>query len=312
MDALRILFAGTPDFAAAHLRALLDCHHRVVAVITQPDKPGKRGKKTQPSPVKHLAEANEIPVIQPERLRGQDIAPFAADVLVVVAYGQILRRDVLEAPGHGCVNVHASLLPRWRGAAPIQRAILAGDTVTGVCTMQMDEGLDTGDVLERIEVPIDDEDTAGTLAGKLAEAGATALIDTLDKIARGTIERVQQDDTGATYARKIRKSEAQIDWETSSDEIERSVRAFNPEPVAFATLGGIRIRIWQATSLDVTHDAAPGEILEINRHGIDVACGRGVLRLLSLQLSVGKGSILSPDDVINARRQEFRVGMILT
>lgn len=312
MDRLRILFAGTPEFAAAHLQALLESHHRVLGAITQPDKPGKRGKQPLPSPVKRLAAGHRIPVIQPERLSAEHIRGFQPNVLVVVAYGQLLRRDVLDLPRYGCINVHASLLPRWRGAAPIQRAILAGDTVTGVCTMQMDEGLDTGDILARIEVPIDDDDVAGTLADKLARAGRALLIDTLDSIAEGKLTPVQQGDTGATYANKIDKAEAKIDWELSSRQIERAVRAFNPDPVAYATLEGMRIRIWNARAQDTVNEKTPGEILEIDKQGIDVACGSGILRLLRLQLPIGKGSVLTPADIVNARRPEFRVGNRLT
>lgn len=236
------------------------------------------------------------------------MAGITADLMVVVAYGQILRPAVLQLPRKGCVNVHASLLPRWRGAAPIQRAILAGDRRTGVCIMQMDDGLDTGAVLCRREIVIDTEDTAGSLTEKLAEAGCAALIDTLDAIAAGTASAEPQSPEGITWAGKIDKAEAQLDWALDALALARSVRAFNPEPGAYSFIAGMRVKVWQAKASDISAGGRPGEIVDFSRDGIDVACGRGRLRLERVQLPVGKGKVVNAADLINARRTEFAPG----
>lgn len=306
---MKVVFAGTPAFAAAHLTALIEAGIEILAVITQPDRPGKRGKKLQPSPVKTVATAAGLTVLQPEKLRIGDVAEIPADLLIVVAYGQILRKRVLDWPDYGCINVHASLLPRWRGAAPIQRAILAGDTETGVCIMQMDEGLDTGDVMLERRVDISDHDTTETLTDKLAEAGTSALIEALPAITSGTMTRSVQPEAGVTYAHKIEKAETLIDWQASATFISRQVRAFNPDPVAHATLSDMRVRIWAATPVDEPASGEPGEILSVSKKGVMVACGAGTLLIRRLQLPIGKGSVLSGADILNARTDVVYPGL---
>ena len=237
---MKVIFAGTPEFSVKTLEALIHSSHSVVAVYTQPDRPAGRGRQLTKSPVKQLAEFNHIPVLQPTTLRDpveqQKLMDFKADVMVVVAYGLILPKPVLSAPRLGCINIHASLLPRFRGAAPIQRAILAGDTETGITIMQMDEGLDTGAMLKKIYCPIEKTDTSATLHEKLAKLGADALIETLENLT--TITPEPQDESKATYAHKISKEEAEIDWHTSAKELSQKIRAFDPWPVAFFKLGG--------------------------------------------------------------------------
>lgn len=286
-DRLRIVFAGTPDFAAHHLEALLtDGRFDVVAVYTQPDRPSGRGKKLTASPVKALALEHELPVYQPLTLKDdeaqQQLTALNADLMVVVAYGLLLPVPVLNTPRLGCINVHASLLPRWRGAAPIQRAIEAGDAETGVTIMQMDIGLDTGDMLSKSVIQIAADETAGSLHDKLAEIGAPALLDTIEQLEAGTAEPEQQDDSLANYAGKLSKQEAQIDWQQPAATIERQVRAFNPFPVATAQMNGDRIRIWSATSSHFKGE--PGEILQADSDGLLVACGEGSLLITELQL----------------------------
>ncbi|MBD3649421.1 MAG: methionyl-tRNA formyltransferase [Pseudomonadales bacterium] len=305
---MKILFAGTPDFAATHLEALLRANCDVCGVITQPDKPGKRGKRLVPPPVKELATAHDLPVLQPAKLNAADIAPFDADIMVVVAYGQILPAAVLGVPGLGCINVHASLLPRWRGAAPIQQAILAGDTVTGITIMQMDEGMDTGDMLLRKELAVDEDDTTATLGEKLARLGAEALPDLLEELARGACTRVPQDDSQASYAGKIAKADAHVSWAEGAVQIARKVRAFNPDPVAWTMLDELRIRLWHARALPGDATEAPGTIVDLSKAGVTVACGDECLLVSSLQLPLGKGSILSGADILNARKDLLAPG----
>jgi len=283
--ALRVAFAGTPEFAAAALRAILEAGFAVPLVLTQPDRPAGRGMKLTPSPVKQLALAHGIAVDQPERLRSEEqraaLAACAPDVLVVAAYGLILPRAVLELPRLGCVNIHASLLPRWRGAAPIHRAIEAGDAQTGITIMQMDEGLDTGPMLMRQAVPIASDDTSGSLHDRLAPLGARMIVEALEALARGTLTATAQPEAGVTYAAKIGRDEATIDWQRPAEVIARAVRAFNPFPGAVASLTGHPLKVWRAQV--VAAQGVPGTVLAADAGGVVVACGEAALRLLELQ-----------------------------
>lgn len=316
-EPLKVIFAGTPEFAAEALQALLRSQHDVIAVYTQPDRPAGRGRKLTPSPVKQLALEHDINIYQPVSLKDpeaqQQLADLNADVMVVVAYGLLLPLPVLQAPRLGCINIHASLLPRWRGAAPIQRAILAGDAETGVTIMQMDEGLDTGDMLLKQTCSIEREDTAQTLHDRLADIGATAVIEVLDQLGAGTATPEKQDDSLSNYAAKLSKAEALIDWQQRAYRIERLVHAFNPWPVAQTGLGEQMLRIWQALSLDgETTDKPSGTVIKADKFGIDVATGEGVLRILSAQLPGGKP--LAAVDLLNARKElkqpGFRLGSV--
>ncbi|WP_164073908.1 methionyl-tRNA formyltransferase [Stenotrophomonas maltophilia] len=306
---MRIVFAGTPEFAVSSLRAAAR-HHEVVAVYTQPDRPAGRGRGLAPSPVKLEAVARGIPVYQPETLKDpaaqQQLRDLQPDLMVVVAYGLILPRAVLTIPTHGCWNVHASLLPRWRGAAPIQRAIQAGDATTGVCLMQMEAGLDTGPVLLHQELAITDTVTGGDLHDALAALGAQVLSDGLGLLRAGIkpIARPQPEQ-GVTYAHKLDKAEAKLDWAQDAQALARTVRAFNPWPIAEAQLAGERVRIHGAVALDLAHGQAPGAVLAAGREGIDIACGQGALRLRVLQREGGKA--ITAADYLNARR-DLRVG----
>ena len=308
---LRVLFAGTPEFAAKHLAPLCDSGHEVLAVYTQPDRPAGRGKKLTASPVKQLAEARAIPVLQPPSLRDpsaqETLAAFAADLLIVVAYGLILPQAVLDAPRFGCINVHASLLPRWRGAAPIQRAIEAGDTETGITIMQMDAGLDTGAMLATARCPIDEHTTAASLHDALADIGPPLLLDVLDDLPGYQQQARAQDDANATYADKILKSEAEIDWSLDATALARRIAAFNPFPICYTELGGERVKIWEgrAQSLPGTLEA-PGTILQADSRGLLVACGSGALAITRLQLPGGRA--MPTADLLNARATQFSVG----
>jgi len=283
--ALRVAFAGTPEFAAAALGAILEAGYPVPLVLTQPDRPAGRGMKLTPSPVKQLALAHGIAVDQPARLRSDAeraaLAACAPDVLVVAAYGLLLPRAVLELPRLGCVNIHASLLPRWRGAAPIHRAVEAGDAQTGITIMQMDEGLDTGPMLMREAVPIAPDDTTGSLHDRLSAVGARMIVAALDALARGALTATPQPAEGVTYAAKIGRDEASIDWQRPADAIARAVRAFNPFPGAVASLKGHPLKVWRAEV--VAAHGVPGTVLAADAHGVVVACGEGALRLLELQ-----------------------------
>ncbi len=292
---LKIIFAGTPDFSVPPLQALIDSPHQVVAAFTQPDRPAGRGRKLTPSPVKACALEHGIPVYQPEKLKSAEdqqlISELQADLMVVVAYGIILPKAVLDAPRLGCINIHASLLPRWRGAAPIQRAILAGDRETGITIMQMDEGLDTGDMLLTRRCAIEESDTGSSLHDRLSVLGAEALMEALPAIAEETITAIPQDDSQANYAQKLHKSEALIDWHEPADLIHRKVNAFNAWPVAQTTVD-VRssgktemMRIWQAEVLDNNSTPeSPGRVIRCERQGIDVETGKGILRLLKIQM----------------------------
>ena len=301
---MRIVFAGTPEFAVASLGAAAR-HHEVVAVYTQPDRPAGRGRGLMPSPVKLDAIARGIPVFQPESLKTpeaqQQLRDLQPDLMVVVAYGLILPKAVLAIPTHGCWNVHASLLPRWRGAAPIQRAIEAGDAETGVCLMQMEAGLDTGPVLLSQHTPIAGTDTGGQLHDRLAEMGARVLSDGLGLLRAGLkpVPRAQPE-AGVTYAHKLDKAEARLDWNEDAAALARRVRAFNPWPVAEAMLAGERVRIHGAVAIADGHGKAPGTVIGASRDGIDIACGEGALRLRVVQREGGKA--ITAADYLNARR----------
>lgn len=312
-DSLRIIFAGTPDFAARHLDALLSSQHQIVGVFTQPDRPAGRGNKLTPSPVKVLAEQHNLPVFQPVSLRPEDnqklVSDLNADVMVVVAYGLILPKAVLDMPRLGCINVHGSLLPRWRGAAPIQRALWAGDAETGVTIMQMDVGLDTGDMLHKVSCPITAQDTSATLYDKLAEMGPQGLLATLAELANGTATPEKQDEALVTYAEKLSKEEARLNWTLSAAQLERCVRAFNPWPVSFFMIDGQPVKVWQSQAIVAEQNQAPGTIISADKHGIAVATSEGALLMTQLQPS-GKKS-MSAQDLLNSRREWFIPGNCL-
>lgn len=318
MSDLKLVFAGTPAFAASHLQALIDAGHQVIAVYTQPDRAAGRGKKLQASPVKQVAEKHALPVFQPLSLKDpaeqQKLAELGADLMVVVAYGLILPQAILETPDLGCINVHASLLPRWRGAAPIERAILAGDTETGITIMQMDAGLDTGDMLYTLKTPIQPQDDRESLEQKLSALGQQALLHSLQSSQhfRQLAARAEKQDDGlSTYARKLEKSEALIDWQASVEQINRCIRASIGRHPAFTFLGPERIRFLKATCLQGQIPQTPGTIIghDKNKQGkpvISIACTDGILQLENLQLA-GKNP-MSAGDVLNARRAMFAIG----
>lgn len=310
-EPLRIVFAGTPEFAAEHLKALLGSSHQIVAVYSQPDRPAGRGQKLTPSPVKLLAMQHEIPVLQPQTLRDPaaqaELAALKPDLMVVVAYGLILPQVVLDIPRLGCINSHASLLPRWRGAAPIQRAVEAGDAESGVTVMQMEAGLDTGPMLLKVSTAISADDTGGSLHDRLATLGPQAVIEAISGLADGTLKGEVQDDSLATYAHKLNKDEARLDWSRPAIELERLVRAFHPWPMCHSTLNGDAIKVHAAALGD--GQGAPGVILAADKSGLTVACGDGALRLTRLQLPGGKA--LNFSDLYNSRREQFAPGLVL-
>ncbi|CAH0647856.1 MULTISPECIES: methionyl-tRNA formyltransferase [Pseudomonas] len=308
---MRIVFAGTPEFAAEHLKALLDSPYEIVAVYTQPDRPAGRGQKLMPSAVKALAVAHGIPVLQPQTLRNAEaqaeLAALQPDLMVVVAYGLILPQAVLDIPRLGCINSHASLLPRWRGAAPIQRAVEAGDTESGVTVMRMEAGLDTGPMLLKVATPISAEDTGGSLHDRLAQMGPPAVVQAIAGLADGSLQGEVQNDALATYAHKLNKDEARLDWRRPAVELERLIRAFNPWPVCHSTLDGESVKVLAANV--AAGKGEPGEILSASKDGLVVACGDQALSLTRLQLPGGKALTFS--DLFNSRREKFAAGKVL-
>ena len=310
---MRIVFAGTPDFAATALKALIQAGHNIVGVYSQPDRPAGRGRKLVPGPVKQVALDADIPVFQPLSLKTeearQELADLKPDVMIVAAYGLILPKSVLDIPTHGCLNIHASLLPRWRGAAPIHRAIAAGDTETGITIMQMDEGLDTGDMLLKAATPIHPDDTGGSLHDRLADLGGEAIVAALDKLQKGELNPEPQNSDDACYAHKLSKAEGHLDWQRSAVELERLVRAFNPWPGTFTDLGDQRIRIHQAEALNQNSDKTPGTVLKRERDGIDIACAEGILRITRAQLPGTRAQ--SVNDLINGGKPVLMPGQEL-
>ena len=310
MKSLRIVFAGTPDFASAHLQAILDSHHDVIAVYSQPDRKAGRGQKLKPSPVKELALKHDLPVYQPASLRKEDaqkeLADLNADLVIVVAYGLILPQVALDTPKFGCINVHGSILPRWRGAAPIQRAVEAGDKESGVTIMQMDAGLDTGDMLLKAYCPIEDTDTSAELFNKLIEVGKPALVETVDAIAAGTITPEKQDDSLANYAHKMSKEEAQLDWNKTATQLDCQVRAFNPWPVTTTKIDDLGIRVWEAVAVEGESPEQPGTLVKADKEGMDIVCASGFLRITKLQLAGNRA--MSAQDLLNGKKELFSIG----
>ncbi|MDC0660975.1 methionyl-tRNA formyltransferase [Marinobacter sp. SS21] len=310
---MQIVFAGTPDFAAIALKALIEADHEIVGVYSQPDRPAGRGRKLSPSPVKQVALEHRLPVFQPVHFKDQDsrqeLAALQPDVMVVAAYGLILPAAVLTIPRLGCLNIHASLLPRWRGAAPIQRAIAAADRETGITIMQMDEGLDTGAMLLKRSTAIGADETGGSLHDRLAELGGEAIVASLEQLATGTLQGETQDDSQACYAHKLSKQEGHIDWRRSAADIDRQIRAFTPWPGTYTDLGDQRVRLHQAQPLAGVATDRPGTILRRERDGIDVQCGDGVLRILRLQLPGTRAQ--SVNDLINGGKALLLVGQEL-
>ncbi|MGD9152868.1 MAG: methionyl-tRNA formyltransferase [Gammaproteobacteria bacterium] len=304
-NSLKILFAGTPEFAAKFLQALFDAKYNICAVITQPDKPAGRGRKLQINPVKQLSLIHKIPIYQPKTLRDtvtqKTIHDLHPDVIIDVACGLFIPKEILSLPKYGCINVHPSLLPRWRGASPIQHAILAGDEVTGISIMQMDEGLDTGPVFLQKEFLIKSTDTTKSLLEELALLGIDALLNVLDKIHE--IIPTKQDENKACYAKKITKENALIDWHKSAITLDREIRAFNPWPISYAQIGGQIVRIWQASPLIETCDKKPGEIVKLDKKGIDVATGNGILHITKMQFPGKKA--LTITEILNSKLDFF-------
>jgi methionyl-tRNA formyltransferase len=314
-DKPRLVFAGTPDFAARHLQSLLQHHFHICAVYTQPDRPAGRGKKLMPSPVKQLATSHDIPVFQPDSLKEPAVqhalSTLHADLMIVVAYGLLLPQVVLDTPRLGCINVHASRLPRWRGAAPIQRAIAAGDKTTGVCIMQMDAGLDTGPVLATRQCEILSNDTGGSLHDKLAELGSETLIESLPSLLNGQLTAMPQSSIGVSYAHKLSKEDARLDFKQSAHELENKIKAFNPFPVSWCSLPDQnRLRIWNAQAMPEASRAAPGTLLGLLPDGLDIACGGGTLRLTEIQLP--NRNRMPVRDILNGHLLTLQIGDSLT
>jgi len=310
---LRVIFAGTPDFAAQHLQALLNSQHQVVAVYSQPDRPAGRGRKLTASPVKELALEHSINVEQPLSLKESDaqttLANYKADIMVVVAYGLLLPQVALDIPRLGCINVHGSLLPRWRGAAPIQRAILAGDQTSGVTVMQMEAGLDTGPMLLKADINITDTDTSASLYESLATLGCKSLVDALDQLQNKGLTAEIQDDAHANYAAKLVKAEGAIDWHQTAAQISRQVRGLNPWPVAYSDWQDNRLRIWLAHAIDTPCDQPAGTLLALDKSGLEVACGTGRLKITQMQWPGGKA--LNNNELMNLK-QKMTLGQTFT
>lgn len=310
MSDFSIVFAGTPDFAAQHLQALLDANIAVDAVYSQPDRPAGRGKKLQASAVKQVALAHQLAVYQPLNFKDpDDVAQLAAlkpDLLIVVAYGLLLPQSVLDIPRLGCINVHASLLPRWRGAAPVERAIEAGDSETGVTIMQMDKGLDTGDMLHKVTLAITAQCTGDSLRQRLADTGSKALINTVKQLQQGAFSGEKQDDSQATYAHKLHKAEAKIDWQLPASSLALKIRAFNSSNVCFGEYQDSRIKIWQADAQQYPHNKPAGDILSVDKQGVLVACGEGALLLRELQLPNARKMPIAA--ILNGRAGFFVAG----
>jgi methionyl-tRNA formyltransferase len=310
---MKIIFAGTPKFGLPTLKALLNSSYKILAVYTQPDRPAGRGLKITQSPIKEFALLNKLPIYQPATLKDvkvqEEIQKLNPDVFIDVAYGLLLPKEILMMPKFGCINIHPSLLPRWRGAAPIQRAILAGDQMTGITIMQMDEGFDTGGILLQKSLPIEQDDTAETLHEKLAELGKDLLLLVLEQLAHGEkITAEAQKNDLSCYAPKINKDEAEIDWHKSAIEIDRLIRAFNPWPIAFSKIDGQVIRVFKAKPLTESTNVRAGAIISSNKYGIKIATGNGILELLEIQLPGGK--VLPVGDILNAKKDLFAVGKI--
>ncbi len=310
MEKLNVVFAGTPDFAAKHLSALIESEFNVVAVYSQPDRPAGRGKKLTASAVKNVAIEHDLPVYQPENFKSaesvEQLAALNADIMIVVAYGLLLPQVVLDTPRLGCLNVHGSLLPRWRGAAPFQRAIWAGDKETGVTIMQMDIGLDTGDMLRKVTCDIAADETSSSLYEKVAEQAPQVLVDTLKDLVAGNLTAEKQDETQANYAKKLSKQEALIDWNQDAAFIERCVRAFNPWPMSYFELQGKPVKVHQASIVNISSNAAVGEIIAADKNGIQVNTANGVLNLQVIQLAGKKA--MAVQDILNSRRELFAIG----
>lgn len=314
IPSLKVVFAGTPEFAAIALEAITLTQHEVIGVYTQPDRASGRGLKKTKSPVKEVAIDKEVTIFQPDTLKDakeQDkLRELNPDVMVVAAYGLILPKEVLSIPRLGCLNIHASLLPRWRGAAPIQRAIMAGDKTTGITIMQMDEGLDTGDMLIKHEYALAQDETAQTLHDQLAKMGGEAITEALDLLAQGKLTPEKQNDDASTYAKKLKKEEGLIDWAHPAKDLERKIRAFNPWPVAFVEWSGKPLRIWQAQVINLQTNEEPGTLISASREGIDISTPEGVLRILKLQLPGGKP--ISASDFYNAHQNQLTVGTLFS
>ena len=310
MSDFKIVFAGTPEFSAINLKALIGARFNISAVFTQPDRKAGRGKKLQASPVKVAALDNNIPVYQPLNFKDPaDVEALSAlkpDLIIVVAYGLLLPQSVLDIPKHGCINVHASLLPRWRGAAPIERAIEAGDTTTGITIMQMDLGLDTGDMLNKREIAIDTKTTGDILREQLAETGNEALIETLKQIQHQSLQAEKQNDSLANYAHKLKKEEGEIDWQLSATEIDRKIRAFNSSNVCYTQFEEGRVKIWMAQPLPDNSEQAPGSIMNVDKKSLTVACGEGSIKLLQLQLPNAKKMDVAA--ILNGKQGMFVAG----
>lgn len=314
MSALNIVFAGTPEFGVPCLDALINSSHHLMAVYTQPDRPAGRGRKLQASAVKEWALTHNLPVYQPLNFKSQEaideLAALKPDLMIVIAYGLILPQKVLDIPRLGCVNVHASLLPRWRGASPIQQVILHGDEESGVTIMQMDVGLDTGPMLIKANCPISATETAGSLHDKLARLSAKPLLETLDLLAKQLTNPQSQEDALATYAKKINKEEGAINWQNAARVLDRQIRAFNPWPIAYTQLNDEILRIHKASPADFYGEAAPGTVIHLDKKGMLVATGQGALLIEQIQFPSGKA--ISIADYLNSGKKQLQVGLVFS